>query len=102
MKIIELNATDWTTYDDFYDALLPSLGAPTWHGKNINALVDSMIWGGINALEPPYTIKIVGAATLPDHIRNHVETAKHALAKARTDYQKLRGGDVEVAIDVES
>ena len=101
MKVIELNATEWKTYDYFYNALLPSVGAPTWHGQNLNALVDSMIWGGINALEPPYTIKIVGTKMLAGHIRNHVETARRALAEARADYQKLRGGDVEVAIEVE-
>ncbi len=102
MRIIELDATNWKTYDDFYKALLPSIGAPKWHGQNLNALVDSMIWGGINALEPPYTIRISGAATLPKNIRDHVETAKRALAEGRMDYQKLRGGDVGVAIEIVS
>ena len=75
MRIIELDATKWKTYDDFYNAPLPSIGAPKWHGQNLNALVDSMIWGGINAVDPPYTIRILGAATLPQDIRDHVETS---------------------------
>lgn len=101
MRIITLNAARWRTYDDFYHSLLPSIGAPNWHGQNLNALVDSMIWGGINAVEPPYTIRIVGAAALPKNIRDHVEEARQALAEARVDYQKLRSGDIDVAIEIE-
>ena len=101
MRIIKLDATKWNTFDDFYNALLPSVGAPDWHGQNLNALVDSMIWGGINAIEPPYIVRITGAAKLPKNIRDHIETAKTALAQGRTDYQKLRGGDINVAIEIE-
>jgi RNAse (barnase) inhibitor barstar len=101
MRIIELDATKWKTYDDFYNALLPSIGAPKWHGQNLNALVDSMVWGGINAVEPPYKIRISGATTLPKNIRDHIETAKRALTEGRLDYQRLRGGDVDVSMEIE-
>jgi hypothetical protein len=37
MHIIDLEATGWKTPDDFYDALLPELGAPDWHGHTPNA-----------------------------------------------------------------
>ena len=42
MRIIELDAAKWKTIIDFYDALLASLGAPEWHGKSPDALIDSM------------------------------------------------------------
>jgi RNAse (barnase) inhibitor barstar len=102
MQIIELDATKWKTVDDFYDALLASIGAPEWHGRNLNALLDSMIWGGINSLEPPYTIRISGLAKLPKDVRNEVEMAKQDLARGRTDYQSLRGGDIEVGMETDS
>jgi RNAse (barnase) inhibitor barstar len=60
MRWIELDGGSWTTALDFYTALLGALGAPKGHGRNINALIDSMIWGGMNAVEPPYTIRIRG------------------------------------------
>jgi hypothetical protein len=50
VRTIDLDASNWKTIDDFYDALLPELGAPDWHGHNANALNDSVIWGGINAV----------------------------------------------------
>lgn len=102
MRIIELDATKWKSITDFYDALLPSIGAPAEHGKNTNALVDSMIWGGLNAVDPPYGIRIVGSAALPKDVHDHIELAKQALAEGRMDYQRLRGGDVNVTIETDA
>ena len=83
MRIIALDATKWQTVMDFYNALLASIGAPEWHGRSPDALIDSMIYGRINAVEPPYTIKISGLAQSPENLRAAVETAKQALAKGR-------------------
>jgi RNAse (barnase) inhibitor barstar len=102
MRIIELDATKWKTVNDFYDALLAAIGAPKGHGRSPDALIDSMVWGGMNAVEPPYTVRISGAATLPKDVCDRVETAKRVLAEGRMDYRKLRGGDVEVAIEITS
>lgn len=101
MRTIELDATKWKTIIDFYDALLAAVGAPKWHGKSPDALIDSMIWGGINAVEPPYTVKISGAETLPKDVRDRIELIRQVLAEGRMDYRSRRGGDVEVAIEIE-
>ena len=60
MEQVRLDASGWICPGDFYDALLPRLGAPDWHGRNLDALRDS-IRGGINRLEPPFEV-IVSAA----------------------------------------
>jgi hypothetical protein len=101
MRTIELDATKWKSILEFYIALLPAIGAPAWHRKSPNALVDTMIWGGINAVQPPYTIKIVGSATLPKDVRDQIEVARKDLAKARMEYHDRCGGEVEVAIEIE-
>lgn len=102
VRIIDLNATKWKTVIDFYDAVLAAVGAPKGHGKSPDALIDSMVWGGMNAVEPPYTIRISGAASLPKEVRDHVEVAKAAVAKGRMDYRRRRGGDVDVAIETDA
>jgi RNAse (barnase) inhibitor barstar len=102
MRTIDLDATTWKTIDDFYDALLSAIGAPKIHGRNLNALTDSMIWGGINAVEPPYTIVISGAANLPKDVRREVEMAKQALAEDRADFRRARGTDVDVTMNIVS
>jgi hypothetical protein len=60
MLILPLNGVSWRTRDDFYDALFVVLGAPIWHGRNFNALRDSIGTGGINTMEPPYYFVITG------------------------------------------
>ncbi len=63
MKIITLDASEWRNLDDFYLALLPELGAPDWHGHNLNALYDSLS-GGINEVEPPFHVTVRNTAAL--------------------------------------
>ena len=57
--VIRLDSSGWRTPADFYSALLPQLGAPSWHGRNLDALFDSLS-GGINRVEPPIRIELRG------------------------------------------
>jgi hypothetical protein len=98
MRTIELDATKWKTVLDFYDALLGAIGAPKWHGKSPDGLVDSMIWGGINAVEPPYTVRISGLSTAPKEVRDHVDLVKDVLLDGRIYRKRHKGDDVEVSI----
>ena len=58
MKELVLDATSWNTSDDVYEAFFKAAGAPAWHGKNLDALNDSIGTGNINAIEPPYRLLI--------------------------------------------
>ena len=102
MRVIELDAREWTTVLDFYNALLTALGAPEWHGRNANALMDSMIWGGINSTNAPYTVRIVGATKLPPEIRDEIDLIAKALVISRAEYQRRRGADVDVTLYMEN
>jgi RNAse (barnase) inhibitor barstar len=99
MRWIELDATSWTTVLDFYAALLGALGAPKGHGRSIDALIDSMIWGRMNAVEPPYTVRVRGIGKSSKDIVDEVELAKHALSEARAEFRSLRGHDVDVLFE---
>jgi len=99
MKIVELDAANWTKELDFYNALLPALGAPQGHGYSTDALVDSMIWGGMNKLEPPYTVRIRGVEKLSEAVLDEIESAKKALSKGREYFRTQKGRDVEVSIE---
>jgi Barstar (barnase inhibitor) len=98
MRIIKLDATNWKTVIDFYDALLAAIGAPKWHGESPDALVDSMIWGGINAVEPPYTVRISGLSATPKEVHDHVELVMGMLVEGRIYRKRHNGDDVEVSI----
>lgn len=51
---------DWsqiTSEEDFYDCVLSQCGSPSWHGRNLDALSDSWVTGGIDRLGPPYAFE---------------------------------------------
>ena len=96
MRVIELDAGMWANIDDFLDAILLALEAPSWHGRSINALLDSAIPGQINGVVPPYTVRIVGAAGLPEPIRDCVAALAAYVAARREEHLKETGEDFEV------
>jgi RNAse (barnase) inhibitor barstar len=98
MKIIRLDASGWTNVMDFYNALRSALGSPEWHSASIDAMLDSMIWGGINAVEPPYKVVISGTANLPNDVRDEIELLTKCLAEHRIEHQTRKGKDVEVTL----
>jgi len=56
---------DWSlieSEDQFYDVLFSQIGAPEWHGHNLDALVDSLITGSINSIEPPYKLMSINSS----------------------------------------
>jgi RNAse (barnase) inhibitor barstar len=58
MRELTLNGADWTTRDDVCDAFFRAVGAPEWHGRNLDALADSIRGGSINQVEVPYRLVI--------------------------------------------
>jgi hypothetical protein len=101
MHTIDLDATVWKKPRDFYDALLPQLGAPAEHGRNANALNDSVIWGGINSTNPPLLIRVHGLAGAPKAVIDEVEAAKRALDEGRDDFRAQNGRDIDAQLQIE-
>ena len=60
MDDIHLDGGSWQSADDFYAAYLAAVGAPEWHGHNLDALWDSLTAGDIKQRNPPFRICIVG------------------------------------------
>jgi RNAse (barnase) inhibitor barstar len=100
MRIIELDAGGWATPLDFLDALRHAIGVPEGHGLDVDALVDAMVRGGMNSVEPPCTIRIVGATNVNSKIKTEIETLAQALENTRLWRTNHRLGDVEVAIEI--
>ncbi len=51
MKELILDASNWRNHDDMYLSFFEAVKAPKWHGKNFNALRDSIKAGQINEIE---------------------------------------------------
>jgi len=102
MQRIELDATPWRTRDEFYDALFQVLEAPEWHGRNLNPLVDSMIWGGINELKSPYTIAIMNAERVSADVGDEIRHAVDAIRSGRSDFRERRGEEADVYLKTDT
>jgi hypothetical protein len=53
-----INGRGWGRPDDVYDACFAAVEGPAWHGRNFNALRDSLARGRIKKMDPPYVIKM--------------------------------------------
>jgi hypothetical protein len=82
---VELDGSCWASKGDFYDALLPALGAPAWHGRNLDALSESLRSSRINEMHPPYTIRIRGLSTMQPDAREMVSRFANFIAARRAE-----------------
>ena len=62
MRELTLDAVGWITKDDVYDSFFAAVRAPSWHGRNLDALADSIGTGGINGMEVPYGLVVRNAS----------------------------------------
>lgn len=64
MTRVRLDAAGWQVREDFWEALLPGIGAPEWHGHSLDALFDALV-ADLTTAKPPLTVEIAGAARTP-------------------------------------
>ena len=94
VRELALDGAAWRTKDDFYADLLPVLGAPSWHGRNLDALNDSLAGGDINAVNPPFVISVRGVAEMGAEARSMVDRFADLIR-----HLKARGVDVDIIIE---
>lgn len=97
MLILKVNAWGWRSPLDFYDAVLTALEAPAWHGRNVNALIDSVIYGGVNGAEPPFRIEVIGLEGSAADVREELQVAFDAL---RSEGAKVTIGSREASLEM--
>ena len=100
MRVIPLDATDWETPIDFFQSLARALGSPGGHGMSVDAFVDSMIWGGINSVEPPYAVQVKNIHSAPKEVADEVSLMASVIAIARQERIMRRGDNIEVSISI--
>jgi RNAse (barnase) inhibitor barstar len=94
MKELVLDGSTWQTRDDVYDAFFKAVGAPDWHGRNFDALNDSIAAGDINKIEVPYRLII-----------RHYDSIGEGAMKMTNDFVDLireigaRGFPVEIVVE---
>jgi len=82
---IVLDANGWKEFGDFYAAFFAAVGAPDWHGRDPNALNDSIEGCGINRIEVPYRIVIRNADKMGSTAAGEVNDFQAVIAHIRND-----------------
>jgi RNAse (barnase) inhibitor barstar len=87
MRELIMDGANWKSQDDVYDAFFKVVGAPSWHGRNFDALNDSIGTGQINEIEVPYRLiirnfNLIGSGA--KKMTNDFVDLIHELAEKRT------------------
>jgi ferredoxin len=101
MRLIELDGGEWKAPVDFLRSLAAAIGSPEWHGMSPDAFVDSMIWGGINSVQPPYTVQINNITDAPSEVVEFVSLMARVIEEARQERFRQRGDNIEINITAE-
>ncbi len=91
MNEIRLEGASWRSVDDFYDAILPALRAPSWHGRNLDALNDTIAGDDINEVRQPLRFVVSGINEVPPAVRELLENFRQLVVELRID-----GHDVDI------
>ena len=100
MREFEFDTAELQNVTNLYDRLLKALEAPGWHGHNIDALIDSMIYGGANGVEPPYLLRFTHLDEAPGEVRAEVAAMAEGIGNALEERLSLFGSAPEILFDL--
>ncbi|WP_304186435.1 hypothetical protein [Phenylobacterium aquaticum] len=98
MRTIEIDGAACATVKAFCAVLKDEIRALPGHGDSIEAFVDSMIWGGLSQLPPPYLVRVRGLHGGP--IAAFVKELSESLGYARMERRDRKGEDIEVMVQL--
>lgn len=99
MKTVEIDASRCWNAKEFARLLQDAIQALPGHGSSIESFVDSMVFGTMSELSPPYTIAVLGE--LRPEVRAFAADLSNAIGQARLERRTRRGDDVEVILKIE-
>ena len=85
MRTLLLEGEHWRTRDDFYDAFLAAVGAPAWHGRNFDALRNSIGTGDINQMEIPDEMHITGLSHMSVEARQGAQEFRDLIENLKAE-----------------
>jgi RNAse (barnase) inhibitor barstar len=98
VRRIVLDATRWRARDDFWEALLSALEAPEWHGRNLDALWDTLTEGAkydlgpdpasyINGVQPPFQVDVRNVDKASKEVHDLLAAVAELFEQANAEYR---------------
>jgi RNAse (barnase) inhibitor barstar len=81
--VIDVSACSST--QDFYSLPLAGLGAPAWHGKNLDALWDTISSDDINDVRAAFTVHFINVQNAQLELKSLVEKIGEIIDEARAE-----------------
>ncbi|MDR3416172.1 MAG: barstar family protein [Nevskia sp.] len=88
MHSIRIDWAQISSEDGMWDALCRESKEPMWHGRNLDALNDSWVAGGINEMGPPYQFHFLNCSKVAERL---ARTASAVMDIARTSVAENGG-----------
>ncbi len=82
---IMLDAAGWQDFRDIYAALLPALGAPDWHGPNLDAVYDALVAGHYR-IRPPIVVTVQAVNQASQSMRTYLARLVTVFDDAQAQY----------------
>lgn len=98
MRIIELDASGAATPKQFAALLRDAIEALPGHGSSVESFVDSMIFGTMSNVAPPYTVRVSGVAK--GEVEKFAHRLSEALGQARLEHRTRKHEDIEVVLRI--
>jgi hypothetical protein len=98
VQVVAIDASGCRTVKEFCDLLKDAIRATEGHGRSIEAFVDSMVWGAMSDLAPPYAIAVSGLTRGP--VSDFAHDLSEAIGRARIDRRTRRDEDIEVSLRI--
>jgi hypothetical protein len=97
MQVIELDGSEWSGRLALFDALAEALRVCAGHGRGFDAFEDSVFYGGMSEVEPPFHVVVMNC---PVAFEADVEQMKRGWAHQRQWKLANYGEDVEATIEL--
>ena len=97
MKFIEVNISNCVNPLDVMDRIVVAIGAPMYHGRSIDSFIDSMIWGEMNSINPPFIILWIGYEDSNKEVREFIEKFEEYISEALVEENLKRNQTKEIA-----
>jgi RNAse (barnase) inhibitor barstar len=97
MKVISLDGAAWSCRQDFFDALADVLKVVPYHGRGFDAFEDSVFYGGMSQVEPPFAVVV---RNCPPFAESDVKRMADGWAGQREWKRMYYGEDVEATISL--
>ena len=71
-----------------------AMDAPQWHGKNLDALDESVAYGGNDTIEPPYSVTLTNVGRLPVELKRDIQIIRDIFADAKNREGRVVSCDI--------